>query len=55
MRISLLARALEVTPGYVDENTYTFPGGVTYTPNDGFKRQLYSAVVRVNSVSGRRE
>ncbi|MNZ64753.1 hypothetical protein D3C78_829270 [compost metagenome] len=55
VRISLLARALEVTPGYVDTNTYTFPGGVTYTPNDGFKRQLYSAVVRVNSVSGRRE
>lgn len=55
VRITLLARTLEATPGYTDTNTYTFPGGATYTPNDSFKRQLYSAVVRVNNVAGRRE
>lgn len=60
VRIGLLARTLEATPGYSDTNSYSFPGedpDDAYTPpaNDGFKRHLYTAVVRVNNVDGRRE
>lgn len=54
VRVILLARTLEATPGYVDGNTYELPDG-DYEPGDGFKRQLYSTVVRVNNVAGRRE
>lgn len=55
VRITLIARSSEPTPGYVDGNTYRLPGINDYMPNDGFKRNLYSAVVRVNNLAGRRE
>ena len=55
VRIWLLARNLDPTPGYTDGRTYRIPGLDDYTPNDNFKRQLYSSTVRLNNVAGRRE
>ncbi|MCQ4347665.1 PilW family protein [Pseudomonas stutzeri] len=55
VRIWLLARNLEPTPNYSDGRTYRIPGLDDYTPDDGFKRQLYTSTVRLNNVAGRRE
>ncbi len=60
VRINLLARNTETTPGFTDSKTYTLgldAGGnpVTYTPGDGYRRHVYTTVVRVVNVSQRRE
>ncbi len=55
IRIWLLARNLEPTPGYTDDRSYTMGNEAAYTPADGFKRQLYTSTVRLNNVAGRRE
>lgn len=55
IRIWLLARNLEPTPGYTDARSYSMGNEVAYTPADGFKRQLYTSTVRLNNVAGRRE
>lgn len=55
VRIWLLARNLESTPGYTDNRSYVLAGETAYTPADGFKRQLYTSTVRLNNVAGRRE
>lgn len=45
IKIFLLARALKVTPGYTNSNTYKL-GKRTFTaPGDGYKRELVSHVV----------
>lgn len=55
VRIFLLARANEITPGYIDTRSYTL-GSTTLGPfNDGFKRHVFSRSVRLVNVSGRRE
>lgn len=54
VRIHLLARNLQATPGYTDPRTYVL-GNVTVAPADGFKRKLMSTTVRLNNVGGRRE
>ena len=54
-RIHVLARSKEPSPGYVDAKTYAL-GSTTLGPfNDGYKRHVFSATVRLNNVSGRRE
>lgn len=45
IRIWLLARTATPEPGYSNTNTYQM-GDKTYTVNDGFRRQLFSAVVQ---------
>ena len=59
VRVWVLARNLEPTPGYQDDNTYQLGDGssaVTVKVEAGFtahKRQVYSTTVRVNNVAGR--
>lgn len=55
VKLYVLARAREATPGYTDTKTYNL-GSVTRGPfNDGFKRHVFSTTVRLANVSGRRE
>lgn len=55
VKIWLLARNLEATPGYADNRSYVLGGEADYAPADNFKRQLYTGIVRLNNVAGRRE
>lgn len=55
VRVNLLARNNESTPGYTDTKSYTLGGGGTVSPGGAYKRHLYSQLVRVVNVSGRRE
>lgn len=55
VRIWLLARNQVITQGYTDERSYVLGSESAYTPNDGYKRQLYTSTVRMNNVAGRRE
>ena len=47
-RIWLLMRAECAETGFTDGKTYTL-GGQDYTPNDGFRRQLYSSVIMLRN------
>jgi len=47
-RIWLLIRAECAETGFTDGKTYTL-GGQTYTPGDGFRRQLYSSVIMLRN------
>ena len=54
-KVYVLARSLEVTPGYTDTKTYQL-GGTTINPlGGGFKRHVFSTTVRLVNPSGRRE
>ena len=56
VRISLLARNTETTPGHTDLKTYTLGDLGSVGPfNDNYKRHVYTQVVRVNNVGLRRE
>jgi type IV pilus assembly protein PilW len=60
VRINLLARNGEASPGFTDAKTYTLGldaagAPITYTPNDAYHRHAYSTLVRVVNVSQRRE
>ena len=53
---SQVARSREETQGYVDTKTYELGTAGTAGPfNDGFKRHVYSATIRLPNVAGRRE
>lgn len=57
VRVSLVVRNLEPSPGYSDTRTYTV-GGESYTVPTAFqghKRQLYTRTVSVRNTAGRRE
>jgi type IV pilus assembly protein PilW len=57
VRIYLLARNVDSTPGYSDVKTYAL-GPVTYTPSGSdtaYRRHAYSSLVRLINPSGRRE
>jgi Tfp pilus assembly protein PilW len=55
VRIHVLARSLEPTPGYIDSKTYRL-GDQTLGPfNDGFKRHVFSTTVRLVNPAGRRD
>ena len=54
-RIHVLARSLELTPGYTDGKTYQL-GGTSMGPfNDGFKRHVFSTTIRFVNPAGRRD
>ena len=48
VRFWVLVRADCPTNGYTNTKTYTM-GDIAYTPNDGFKRQLYSTTVNLRN------
>ena len=63
VKINLLARNVEKSPGHTDSKTYTlgrkadgtsnvFPASGTYA--DMYKRHAYNAAVRLDNPSGRR-
>jgi type IV pilus assembly protein PilW len=56
VKLHILARANEPSPGYTDTKTYTL-GTSAALPvfDDGFKRHVFSTTVRLNNISGRRE
>ena len=55
MRISLLARSPETTPGYTDLKTYSMGAvGSTVAAKDGYKRHVFVQSVRLVNPSGRR-
>jgi type IV pilus assembly protein PilW len=55
VKLYLLARANEVTQGYTDTKSYTLGSAPAEVFNNGFKRHLFSATIRINNVAGRRE
>jgi len=61
VKVNLLSRSIDPTPGYTDTKTYPLglqAGGTQLTDgpfNDGFKRHAYTATIRMNNPSGRRE
>ena len=56
VKVHVLARNLEATPGYVDSKSYTLGGTPAIAAaNDGFKRHVFSATVRLVNPSSRRE
>lgn len=55
VRLHVLARSLEPTPGYTDTKTYTLGDKVMGPFNDGFKRHVFSTTVRLVNPAGRRD
>jgi type IV pilus assembly protein PilW len=55
VRVNLLARNTEETPGPPDTKTYTLGEAAPITPGGRFKRHVYSQAVRAVNPSGRRE
>lgn len=56
VRVNLLARNTDSSPGYVDSKTYYLGLAGNVGPfNDGFKRHAFSALIRATNPSGRRE
>jgi type IV pilus assembly protein PilW len=56
VKIHVLARNLEATPGYTDSKSYQLGATATIAAvDDGFKRHVYSTTVRLVNPSGRRE
>ena len=55
VRINLLARNTEASPGYADSKTYDMGIAGSVTPGGAFKRHVYNAVIRVVNPSARRE
>ena len=57
VRLYVLARANEVTAGYVDNKSYQLGGSAVLASAlpAGFKRHLFSTTVRLNNVASRRE
>jgi len=57
-KVYLLARNTLPTSGHVDDKTYvvgTTPAVTVAATNDGFRRHVYSAAVRLANTAGRRE
>ena len=58
VRVHILARNIDATPGYTDVKTYTLGSATPYTPsgaNVHYRRHVYSELVRLTNPSGRRE
>ena len=58
VRVYVLARNIDNTPGYSDVKTYALGSGITFTPSGSetqYRRHAYSSLVRLNNPSGRRE
>ncbi len=57
VRVNVLARNVDPSPGWSDSKTYTMglAGGTVAAANDPYKRHVYSAVARLYNISGQRE
>lgn len=55
VKIHVLARNLEATPGYTDNKSYKLGAVAIAAVNDGFKRHVFSNTVRLVNPSARRE
>jgi type IV pilus assembly protein PilW len=56
VRIWLMSRSTEITRGYTDTKVYSLgPHGSRGPFNDGFKRRVYTTLVRLNNPAGLRE
>lgn len=56
VRVYLLARNNERSPGYVDDKTYDLgTAGVTAATNDAYKRHVFTQMVRLVNPSARRD
>jgi type IV pilus assembly protein PilW len=55
VKVHVLARNLDATPGYTDGKAYQLGATTVAAANDGFKRHVYSTTVRLVNPSGRRE
>jgi type IV pilus assembly protein PilW len=56
VRLHLLVRSTQASPGHVDPRTYTLGPDVTVGPlTDGFKRMVLTSTVRLHNVGGRLE
>jgi len=55
VKIYVLARNLEATPGYTDSKSYQLGATTVDAANDRFKRHVYSTTVRLVNPSSRRE
>lgn len=56
VRIHVLARSIDATGGWKDDRTYDMGLSGTLGPfNDGYKRSVYSTVVRLNNLAGPKE
>jgi len=56
LRIYLLARNNDSSPGFTDSKTYNLGlAGTTTATNDGFKRHVFSELIRVVNPSSRRD
>lgn len=56
VRIHMLSRTTETSPGFTDGKTYSLGLSGTRGPfNDNYKRRAYTVTIRVNNVAGPRE
>lgn len=55
VKVHVLARNLEATPGYTDTKAYQLGATILPAKGDRFKRHVYSSTVRLVNPSGRRE
>jgi len=60
VQFHLLARNLETSPNYVDTKTYVLGkdaagNDIQVTPGQGFRRHVYSSLVRIANPAGRRD
>lgn len=55
VKIHVLARNPEPTPGYTDSKTYQLGATTIAAPGDNYKRHVFSSTIRLVNPSGRRE
>lgn len=55
VKVHLLARNLETTPGYTDSKAYKLGATDIAAANDGYKRHVFSTTIRLVNASARRE
>ena len=56
VRVNLLARNNDITPGYTDDKSYSLgEAASSVSPGGSYKRHVYSQLIRATNPSGRRE
>jgi len=55
VKVNLLARNTEPTRSYTDRKTYSLGSAGTVTPNDSYKRHVYTQFIRLVNPASRRE
>ena len=55
VKIYVLSRTDKVSPGYINNKTYSLGSSTLGPYNDAYKRHVFSTSVRLNNIAGRRE